>query len=148
MTIMDKQEPKRQIISLQNRVSESIKLSEFLSEYVKAFNIPDETFNDLRLAVEETFVNIASYAYGKDDSQSITVELNNADHEVSVTFTDTGIAFDPLTEAAECLTSDDHCEGGMGIHLIKSLSDRQEYDRVGQSNVFTITKHYTRQNKE
>jgi anti-sigma regulatory factor (Ser/Thr protein kinase) len=144
MIIMDKQAPKRQVISLQNRVSDSIKLSEFLRQYVKTFHIPDEIFNDLRLAIEETFINIASYAYDEQDSQNISIELNNADQEVSVTFTDTGIAFNPLTDASECSAGDDHCEGGMGIHLIKSLTDRQEYDRIGQSNVFTITKHYTR----
>ena len=144
MITMDKHSPKRQVISLQNRVSDSIKLSEFFSQYVETFHIPDEIFNDLRLAIEETFVNIASYAYDEKDSRNITVELNNADQEVSVTFTDTGIAFNPLIDDSECSAGVDHCEGGMGIHLIKSLTDRQEYDRVGQSNVFTITKHYTR----
>ena len=119
-------------------------LSDFLTEHVKTFEIPDEIYNDLRLVLEEAFVNIASYAYTEKDNQPVTIELSNTQNEISITFTDTGIAFNPLTDPAECKDTDDHCEGGMGIHIIKSLTDHQEYNRVGQSNVFTVTKHYTK----
>lgn len=140
---MDKPVPNVQSITLKNKISDSSKLFDFLTQYVKTFKIPDETYNDLRLVLEETFVNIASYAYEKDDTQTISVELKSTADEISITFTDTGVAFNPLTEATDCTETDDHCEGGMGIHIIKSLSDHQEYNRAGQSNVFTVTKHYT-----
>lgn len=133
-----------QTISLHNTLSDSSKLFDFLTQHVKTYKVPDETYNDLRLVLEETFVNIVSYAYEKEDTQIITVELKNTVDEINITFTDTGIAFNPLTATAACLETDDHSEGGMGIHIIKSLSDHQEYNRVGQSNVFTVTKHYTR----
>ena len=141
---MSEQSTNRQIITLKNRVSDSSKLSDFLTSYVKALNISEDIYNDLRLVLEETFINIASYAFDKHDNESITVELDANADEIRITFTDTGIAFDPLTEVTDCGETDDHCEGGMGIHIIKSLTDHQEYNRVGQSNVFTVTKHYTK----
>ena len=141
---MNKQVLNRQTISLQNKISDSGKLSEFLTEYAKTFEISDEIYHDLRLVIEEAFVNIASYAYAKEIQQTVTIELSHTSNEISITFTDTGIAFNPLTDPAESKGTDDHCEGGMGIHLIKSLTDQQEYNRIKQRNVFTLTKHYTK----
>ena len=140
---MNKSAPNRQSISLLNETSDSIRLADFLTEFVKKMNISGETYNDLRLVVEEAFVNIASYAYSEKNEQPVIIELSSTSSEISITFTDTGIAFDPLTDPAECKDTVDHCEGGMGIHIITSLTDHQEYNRVGQSNVFTVTKHYT-----
>jgi serine/threonine-protein kinase RsbW len=135
-------------IKLQNRLEDSIKLADFFSDYVKTYNIPDDVYNDLRLVLEEVFINITSYAYDIGDSQTITVNLNNTAGEISITFNDTGIAFDPLSHTTDNIETADHCEGGMGIHIIRSLTDHQQYHRVGQSNVFTVTKHYTKQNNE
>ena len=140
---MNNHTPKRQSISLRNISSDSGKLSDFLAVYAKSFNISDESYNDLRLIVEEVFINITSYA-SMDDEQSIKIELDSTPTEINVTFTDSGIAFNPLTDATECQGTDGHCDGGMGIHIVKSLSDHLEYNRINQHNVFTITKHYTK----
>lgn len=140
---MNKQTLHRQTLSLQNDVSDARKLSDFLAEYARSFEISDEIYNDLRLAIEETFINIVSYAYA-EQQQNITIEFNSSTTEVSITFTDSGMAFNPLIDPPECKDTDDHCEGGMGLQLIRSLTDAQRYDRVGQSNVFTLTKHYTK----
>ncbi len=140
---MNKQMPNKQSISLQSKISDSGKLSDFLTEYAKTFEISDAIHHDLRLVLEEAFVNIASYAYAKEDHHTVTIEISRTSNEISITFTDTGIAFNPLTDPAECNGMDDHCEGGMGIHIIKSLTDQQKYNRIDQRNVFTVTKHYT-----
>ncbi len=145
---MDRQMQNTRSITLSNELADSSKLADFLSDYVKTYKIPGDTYNDLRLVLEETFVNIASYAFDKHGGQTISVELSNTAGEISITFTDTGIAFNPLNHAADNIETADHCEGGMGIHIIRSLTDRQQYHRVGQSNVFTVTKHYTKQNNE
>jgi len=140
---MDEAETNRQSIALHNKLSDCSKLAEFLARYAEKFKIPDETCHDLRLVLEEAFVNIVSYAYKTNDIQPITVELDNTVDVILITFIDNGIAFNPLTYTTDCDAGDDHCEGGMGIQLIRSLTDTQEYDRAGQSNVFTLTKHYT-----
>jgi len=135
-------------ITLQNRPEDSSKLADFLSDCARTYKIPDDMYNDLRLVLEETFINIVCYAFNKNDMQTITIELSNTDDEVNITFTDTGIPFNPLDHATDNIETDDHCAGGMGIHIIRSLSDRQRYARVGQTNVFTVTKHYTKLNNE
>lgn len=135
-------------ICLSNKLSDSNKVAAFLAEYVTANNISEEAHKDLRLAVEETFVNIVSYAFVetelKTGTHTIDIEISTSDNKVSITFTDAGIAFNPLTDYKADLDNDDHCQGGMGISLIKSLTDHQQYARIEQRNVFTLTKHYTK----
>ena len=134
----------RQSIAVQNNISECRKLSDFLIEYAVTNNIPDEIIEDLRLVLEETFVNIASYAFSDNKPHTVTVEFNHTTEAVSLTFTDTGMAFNPITGCNKNIESNDHCEGGMGIHIIMSLTDSQEYHRIEKRNVFTVTKHYTK----
>ncbi len=134
----------KQTISLQNKISNSVKLSEFFAECAKEYEISTDIYNDLRLVIEETFVNIASYAFAQEDSHTVTVEAKRTPDEISITFTDDGIAFNPLTDPTGFKDTDDHCEGGMGIRIITSLTDYQEYNRIGKTNVFTVTKYYTK----
>lgn len=134
----------KQTFVVQSRTSECAHLVELLAAFIKSNDIPDKINNDLRLVLEEAFVNIVDYAHPKDKDHSITVEFNNNADSISITFIDSGIAFNPLTDCGANIETDDHCEGGMGIHIIKSLIDEQKYDRIKQHNVFTVTKHYTK----
>jgi len=141
---MNKQAPDRKTLALLNASSECTKLHESLMAFAQTHAIPDEICNDLRLAVEETFINAINYAYQDNKPHTITVEFSDAGDKIAITFTDSGTAFNPLTDYGEMPTESDHCEGGMGIHIIKSLTDYQEYHRINQHNVFTITKLYTK----
>ena len=115
-------------------------------EFTAANGIPAETYEDLRLAVEEALVNIISYAYTDNRSHDITVELDDSGDAVSITLTDTGCAFNPLTYRPEVSDKPDYSEGGMGIAILKSLTDKQEYHRIKQHNILTVTKLYTKNN--
>ena len=134
----------KQTFVVQNRISECCDLADMLAEFIKLNDIPDEINHDLRLVLEEAFVNIVNYACPGDKDHSITIEFNNSADSISITFIDTGLAFNPLTDCSINIETDNHCEGGMGIHIIKSLTDQQEYDRIERHNVFTVTKHYTK----
>jgi anti-sigma regulatory factor (Ser/Thr protein kinase) len=131
-------------ICINNNLSDIDLITAFLAEYIVLNKISDEIHNELRLVAEETFVNIVSYAFSNTGIHTINIELCCSKNEVSITFTDTGIAFNPLTDYEADLENDDHSEGGMGIPLIKSLTDHQQYNRIAQRNVFTLTKHYTK----
>lgn len=135
-----------QSICVHNKLSDNSKVAKFLAAYIASNNIPDEILDELRLVAEETFINIISHAFSNGETHAVSIEINKTDDEISITFSDGGVAFNPLTECNNNLDTDDHSEGGMGIHIIRSLTDEQEYHRVEQRNVFTVTKHYTKQN--
>jgi anti-sigma regulatory factor (Ser/Thr protein kinase) len=143
---MNKQLHSRQILNIQNSLADCEKLHSFLITFAEVNDIPAETYHDLRLVVEEVFINIISYAYTDTKSHVIAVELNDTGETISITFTDSGIAFNPITDCDENSSKTDHCEGGMGIDIIKSLTDSRQYYRINQHNVFTVTKLYTKKN--
>ena len=72
------------------------------------------------------------------------MQLHLCEQRLDITFIDNGIAFDPLNDSNKSMDQDNLDEGGMGIHIIRSLTDEQRYERIEQRNVFTLTKHYTR----
>jgi len=132
----------KQQLTIRNATSECDALMTFLSESLSKLNLSEEIYNDIRLASEETFSNIVNYAY-QDNEETIIIEITASSQSVDLTFIDNGIAFNPLTDCNRDIDTIDKCEGGMGIHLIKTLTDEQAYKRTQQRNVFTLTKHYT-----
>jgi len=140
---MLKKEPHHQSITVQNQPAETETLFQFLLKFITENRLPDNTQNDLRLVIEETFINIVRYGYPDTQSHEIEVKLCHSDNRIELTFIDTGKAFNPLTDAEKFNAHNEHSEGGMGIHLIKSLTDNQTYKRTKQTNVFILTKHYT-----
>ncbi len=92
-----------------------------------------------RLVVEEIVRNLIEHTppYAADESCEVTVEVR--DETVVVTIEDTRPPFDPLE--APALDVDAPLEsrrpGGMGLHLVRSLSHELTYERVGDRNRLT-----------
>ena len=137
----------KQKLTIKNSSDECATIADFLKDYIQDNNISVDVLDDLRLVLEETFINIVNYAHPAQQGQAedVNIELSHDPASISMTFIDNGEKFDPLADNTKQMDIDDLCDGGMGIHIIKSLSDEQHYQRVGQHNVFTVTKHYTKQ---
>ncbi len=103
-----------------------------------------KALTQLDVAVEEVFVNIANYAYTPNTGDAI-IEAKVSDGSVlTVSFIDSGKAFDPL--AAEdpdvTLSADERGIGGLGIFLTKKFMDKVEYQRKDDKNILTLTKKF------
>lgn len=98
----------------------------------------------LELAVEEIFVNIASYAYRPPGSGDVDISCSVEEDvmRVIITFEDEGPEFDPLAreDPDTTLNRDDRPIGGLGIFLVKKNVDGIAYRRDGDRNVLTIEK--------
>ncbi len=92
-------------------------------------------------ACEELLANIINHGYDESTENTIGLELAAKDGAVRITFTDAGKAFNPLAREAPD-TLNDLSEGGVGILLVRSLTDEQHYQRREGLNVLTVTKHY------
>jgi anti-sigma regulatory factor (Ser/Thr protein kinase) len=123
-------------------------------EYVDGLleNVSEKTRNEIRLAVEEIFVNIADYAYeGQAGDVTVTVSLSStcAEKETEtffVTFADRGKPFNPLLVTAPDIfaSPEEREKGGFGIYMVKNLMDVIEYKREDGWNKLTIGKHIRR----
>ncbi len=97
-------------------------------------SLSDADTKKIILACEEMFINIVSYSTADD----VTFSCDRNGDELTVTFTDNGIPFDPVT--AEICEKDfeELDSGGMGIKLARMNSKQMIYKRDGNRNVLTI----------
>lgn len=93
------------------------------------------------VAVEEIFVNVAHYAY-KGETGDVDIEFKITD-KASITFTDAGVAFDPLAKVDPDITAsaEDRPIGGLGIYMVKKSMDGVEYNRIDGKNVLRFWKN-------
>ena len=101
------------------------------------------TNGEVLVAIEEIFVNIVHYAYlpkEGDITLSLTFDLDAG--EVVVRLSDSGRAFNPFEREAPDLSADlmEREIGGLGIHFVKNLMDKVEYEYINNQNVVTLTK--------
>ena len=103
-----------------------------------------KTVLQIRLAAEEIFVNIVSYAYESGEgNMDIDCDFLENPKRFMLRFSDYGIPFDP-TAMEDADTSEDALLGrigGLGILLVKKNMDKVEYVREQGKNVLTLIKN-------
>nr|MCR4894057.1 ATP-binding protein [Eubacteriales bacterium] len=98
----------------------------------------------INVAVEEIFINIASYAYAPDKGRAtVRVEVAGDPVTVTITFIDHGIPYDPLSRQDPDVTkpAEDREIGGLGIFLTRKIMDDLSYDYVDGKNILTLKKN-------
>ena len=101
--------------------------------------------HQLDIVIEELFVNVCNYAYeGAEGPGKCRVEYvyNANPHALVVSITDWGVPFDPLAhDDPEMPSSASETRvGGLGIFMVKRLTDDVTYLRDGDANVVAIKK--------
>ena len=102
------------------------------------------TLMQIRLAVEEIFVNIASYAYDPSVGPAeVRCEVLQDPLRVVIQFLDGGRPFDPLGKEDADVSEEAlmEREGGLGILLVKETMDADDYEYVNGKNILTIQKN-------
>ena len=101
-----------------------------------------ELASEMRLIAEEGLTNIVRHAYEPDEDGEIEVMLALSETEVRLELRDSGRPFNPLEHPEPDLETavEERPAGGMGVHLIRSLTDTQTYVRQGTVNVLVLVK--------
>ena len=106
----------------------------------------------ISLAVEEIYVNIAHYAYGKLDERGkpipdtgtgpMELDMEADGGQVYLTFKDKGIPYNPLERQDPDITLsvEDRDIGGYGIFMVKKAMDEVLYDHKDGKNILTLMK--------
>ncbi len=130
-------------ITVPARIENLTPTKEYLqAEIPPAFAV--QTSNVL-LVAEELLVNVFSYAYpeGTEGMASVSLETETVDGVEKLLFTvrDWGAAFNPFEEVPDpdlTLDIDSRPMGGLGIFLIKQVSEAQSWTYEDGSNVIRI----------
>lgn len=115
----------------------------FIEEHMEACACPMRIQMQLLVAVEEIYVNIASYAYEPDKGDAVIGFDYNADtRTITMVFRDWGVAFNPLMREDPDITlsAEERGIGGLGIYMVKKSMDAFTYERTNGQNVVTIQK--------
>ena len=115
----------------------------FVLRRLEKYGCEKKTLMQIRLAVEEIFVNISSYAYDPSVGPAeVCCEVLENPLRVIIQFLDGGKPFDPLAKE-DADTSEDALmerDGGLGILLVKETMDDVSYEYKNGKNVLTILK--------
>ena len=121
-------------IRLRAKRSQLNELLDRLDTDLRASGCPVEKIEEIRICVEEMFVNIASYAY-PDTSGEVTIKeriCENSPQEkiLFLVFMDKGIPFNPLEHGTPdiSLPEQERRIGGLGIYMVKNMTDRIGYE--------------------
>lgn len=118
-------------------------LTEFIEGMLTDIWLSDMYLNDLLLASEEILSNILMYSHnGTLNALKIQLKCCKETSTLSLTFIDNGIEFNPLQYPQPNieLSIEDRKIGGLGIHLVKHLTDHIMYSRLDGKNMLTIQK--------
>ena len=113
----------------------------FVDECLEPLGASMKAQMQIDVAVEELFVNVASYAYAPGTGP-ITLRVEPEDGAVAITLVDRGTPYDPLEKADPdvTLSAEDRQIGGLGIFMVKKSMDAMEYRREDGCNILTIRK--------
>jgi len=104
-----------------------------------AAGLPDARGLDLELAVEEALMNVCTHAYGGRGGE-MTVRAGRTDEGFVVEIADSGPAFDPLSLPSPDTAAplDERRIGGLGVLLVRRVTDGVRWRREAERNVLTL----------
>ena len=118
-------------------------VTDFVLQRPEIAACPKNTQLQLRLAVEEVFVNIASYAYSEPGG-FVTIRRSGGEgpEGLTLTFIDGGVPYDPLQRPDPdlTLTAEERPIGGLGVFLVKKIVDEAHYKYEDGKNILTVRK--------
>ena len=128
-------------ITLKNDLHEVAKLSSFVKSITERLLTDKPEAKKLRLAVEEVVVNAMSYAYPPRTEGEIIVRCVAGNQRIKFYIIDRGTPFDP-TETGKAdtkLSAEERPIGGLGLLLVRELTDTINYERIDDKNILTLT---------
>ncbi len=132
---------KKDVLTLDAKVQNLPQLLAFVDKKFAEIDCPAKTRNEIDVAMEEVFVNIASYAYGEEGGE-VRIEISIEDRVATITFMDHGIPYDPLVREDPDITlpAAEREIGGLGVFLTKQNMDHVYYSFRDAQNILVAKK--------
>lgn len=128
-------------LTIANQYGELARVASWLEQIARHQQLSEATVFKLDLVLHEALPNIISYAYSDQLRHDIVIRLEDSDDHVLLEIIDDGMAFDPFVAAPlpKRLSLESASINGRGIHLIKSYTDEQAYQRINNTNSMRVT---------
>jgi serine/threonine-protein kinase RsbW len=129
----------KQTRTFRARLGEATELSAFVESAVTGMDA--RLIMQLRLAVEELFVNTVTHGHGGDSDATVDVTVRIEGDRVVLIYEDAAPAFDPFAAVERPDTMapvETRGVGRLGVFLITQLAERCAYARTGDRNCVTV----------
>jgi anti-sigma regulatory factor (Ser/Thr protein kinase) len=128
-------------ITLPARIDHLTDVFSFVENAARNAGLNDKQLNNLNIAVEEIFVNIARYAYPSGEG-GVTVSVSADADKLIIEFKDCGMPYNPLAKPDPDTSSsaDEREIGGLGIYMVKQMMDSVKYRHESGKNILTLEK--------
>ena len=133
-----------QELVVEARLENLDKVNDFVQRAISSCDCSKKSIMQLGVIVEEIFVNVVSYAYPDGVGQvAIQIEIQENPLAITLTFADSGIAYNPLENDDPNLelSVEERQIGGLGIYLVKNMVEEISYNYKDGKNILSLTKN-------
>jgi len=130
-------------ITIEAKIENLDEVLGFVDGQLEELECPMKAQMQIDVAVEEIFVNIASYAYAPGVGNAVVrFESSQDPASVTITFIDSGIPYDPVRkdDPDVTLSAEERGIGGLGIYMAKKAMDDMKYVYRDGQNILSISK--------
>jgi serine/threonine-protein kinase RsbW len=129
-------------VILRNQPTEIPKAHLFLDELALQAGLATKACADLHVALEEHLTNVINHGYSPGQSGQIAVRLSSSPEALRVEIEDDASPFNPLLAPSVNVNQplEERPIGGLGIHMIRQLTDELHYEFRSGHNVLVMVK--------
>ena len=134
-------------LSLRSDPAEFRRLVSFAEGFGRSRGLPSGERARLLIILEELFTNVVKHGYDNvTRSGRIEVALAFDGKQVEIELSDDGRPFDPLSASLSNfdLPAAQRVVGGLGLQILRLLTDDAKYFRRGDRNYLTLIRNITR----
>ena len=123
-----------------NRVEAMTEAARQVFDWLADLPISSRAKYSAGLAVEEMVTNIIKYSYDDDREHLVGIRISVDREHLTLIFEDDGHPFDPTQRPAPDIEKliESKKIGGLGIELVRRMSDKMSYERAGNLNRLTL----------
>jgi len=128
---------------LQNHLGELEHMNQFIESLDEKMQLPAGVAMTLNLALEEVVSNIIKYAFEDDGDHMIEIQFTREANLLTVKIKDDGKEFNVLKFPKPDINAaaEERNIGGLGIHFVKELMDKVEYQYKDNKNILVLSKN-------
>jgi anti-sigma regulatory factor (Ser/Thr protein kinase) len=129
-------------VVLHNRLTEIRTAHALLDEIALHQGMSAKVAADLHVALEECLTNIIHYGYPNQEAGRIAVRFQLTPNELRIEIEDDARPFNPLLVPPVKINQplENRPIGGLGIHMIRKLTDNLRYERRANRNLLVMVK--------
>jgi sigma-B regulation protein RsbU (phosphoserine phosphatase) len=128
-------------LTLAAHLPEIQRVNHSIESFCSDAGLPGSISQKLGIIFDDLLSNTISYGFDDDAEHEIQIHIEYVDGRVVVKVSDDGIPFNPFDQIGPdtTLSVEEREIGGLGILLVKEMTDSQAYQRLSNKNIVTFT---------